>query len=277
MPDDVAITSVPLYTHTDRIARGLAARGIGPTDPITPEDLYPFDQWHYHGAAAVQDAAARLGLGPASRVLEIGSGVGGPARCLAHTTGCQVTALELQPELNAIATDLTRRCGLSGHITHLCGDALQVPLPDAAFDAVVSWLAILHIPDRPRLCAHIAGALHPGGICTIEDLTMRAPFSAADLHDLRRDVFGVSVTSIDDYIADLRAAGLIDIVAEDLTEDWAPFAIGRWHAWRADRDIHVRAQGEGAYAAQERFYAVIAQLYASGSLGGVRLTARAPG
>lgn len=276
MDDDATLTAVPLYTHTDRIARGLAARGIGPTAPITPEDLYPLDQWHYHGAAAVQDAARRLGLGPTSRVLEIGSGVGGPARCLAHTTGCHVTALELQPELNAIATDLTRRCGLSTQVTHLCGDALHVPLQDAGFDAVVSWLAILHIPDRPRLCARIARALRPGGICYIEDLTMRAPFSPTDLHDLRQDVFGVSVTSIDDYAADLRTAGLSDIISEDLTEDWAPFATARWHAWRADRASHVQAQGEGAYAAQERFYAVIAQLYASGSLGGVRLTARAP-
>jgi cyclopropane fatty-acyl-phospholipid synthase-like methyltransferase len=276
MPNDATITTVPLYTHTDRIACGLAARGIGPTDPITPQDLYPLDQWHYHGATAVQDAATRLGLGPSSRVLEIGAGVGGPARCLAHTTGCQVTALELQPELNAIGTDLTRRCGLAGQVTHLCGDALQVELPAAAFDAVVSWLAILHIPDRPRLCTRVARALRPGGTCAIEDLTMRAPFSAADLHDLRQDVFGVSVTSIEDYAADLRAAGLTDIVAEDVTADWAPFAIARWHAWRADRAAVVHAQGEGAYAAQERFYAVIAQLYASGSLGGVRLTARAP-
>lgn len=276
MTDAAAITRVPLYTHTDRIARGLAVRGIGPADPITPEDLYPLDQWHYHGAAAVRDAAARLGLGPASRVLEIGAGVGGPARCLAYTTGCHITALELQPELNAIGTDLTRRCGLSGQVTHLCGDALHASLPDAAFDAVVSWLAILHIPDRPRLCARIARTLRPGGICFIEDLTMRAPFSAADLHDLRQDVFGVSVTSIDDYVADLHAAGLTDIVAEDLTEDWAPFAIARWHTWRTDRAAHVQAQGEGAYAAQERFYAVIAQLYAGGSLGGVRLIAPAP-
>lgn len=275
MPDEAAIASVPLYTHTDRIARGLAARGIGPVDPLTPEDLYPLDQWHYHGAAAVRQAATHLRLGPTSRVLEIGAGVGGPARCLAHTTGCQVTALELQPELNAIATNLTRRCGLAARITHLCGDALSAPLPDAAFDTVVSWLAILHIPDRPRLCARIARALRPGGTCYIEDLTMRAPFSAADLHDLRQDVFGVSVTSIEDYTADLRAAGLTDIVADDLTADWSPFAIARWHAWRQDRAAHIQAQGEGAYAAQERFYAVIAQLFASGSLGGVRLTARA--
>ena len=104
---------------------------------------------------------------------------------------------------------------------------------------------------------------------------MRAPFSATDLHDLRQDVFGVSVTSIADYIADLRAVGLTDLVAEDMTEDWAPFAAARLRDWRQQRAAHIQAQGQDAYAAQERFYAVIAQLFASGSLGGVRLTARA--
>src|SRR4051794_5695368 len=108
--DTAALRSMPLYTHLDRVARGLAARGIGPADPIPPETLFPLDQWHYHGTDAIAAAANVLSLGPASRVLDVGSGIGGPARYLAHTTGCQVTALELQPELHAIAVDLTQRC-----------------------------------------------------------------------------------------------------------------------------------------------------------------------
>src|SRR5215472_2449348 len=96
--DRLGIETMPLYTHVDRIARGLAARGIGPDDAIPPEQLFALDQWHYHGTDAIRDAAAFLGLGPTSRVLDVGAGVGGPARFLAHTVGCSVTALELQPE-----------------------------------------------------------------------------------------------------------------------------------------------------------------------------------
>ena len=268
------IAAVPLYTHTDRIARGLAALGFGPVDPIAAADLWPLDQWHYHGAVAVCAAAERLGLGPGNHVLEIGSGVGGPARCLACTTGCHVTALELQPELNAIAADLTRRCGLSDRITHLRGDALTEPLPEAGFDAVVSWLAFLHIPDRQRLLARVASTLRAGGMLYVEDLTQRAPFAPADRQALHDVVFGVSVTTVPDYVADLRGAGFSDIAAADMTHDWAPFAADRLRAWRADRAAHVAVQGEGAYAAQEHFYAVIDHLFASGSLGGARITAR---
>ncbi len=276
MTDSVAIESIPLYTHLDRVNSVLAALGIGPADPLRPEQLFPLDQWHYHGTDAIRAAAERLGLGPASRVLEIGSGIGGPARYLAHTTGCQVTALELQPKVHAIAADLTQRCGLSGRVLHLCGDALRHPIADAAFDAAVSWLAVLHIPDRPLLYARLARALRPGGMCYIEDLCMRAPFAAPDLRDLREVVFGVSVTDIDAHVDDLRAAGFVDVVASDETADWAPYTAARLAAWQANRASYTRAHGEGAYAAQELFYAVIARLFASGSLGGVRLVARVP-
>ena len=153
---------MPLYTNLDRIARGLAAQGIGPGDPIRPEQLFALDQWHYHGTEAIAAAARALGLGPQSRVLDIGAGVGGPARYLAHTTGCHVTALELQPELHAIGVDLTRRTGLADRVTHVCGDALAEPLPDAGFDAVVSLLAIVHIPERARLFRRLARALRSG-------------------------------------------------------------------------------------------------------------------
>jgi sarcosine/dimethylglycine N-methyltransferase len=276
MNDHAGIGSIGLYTNLDRIARGLARLGIGPTDPIAPEQLFPLDQWHYHGTAAIRAAADALGLGPKSRVLEIGSGIGGPARYLAHAVGCRVTALELQPSVHAIAADLTRRCGLDGRVTHVCGDALSYPINDGGFDAVVSWLAVLHIPDRPRLLARLPKVLRAGGGCAIEDFSMRAPFAARDLRDLREIVFGITVTSIEDYMADLRAAGFVDIMATDMTDHWLPFVTERLHAWRENRAAYARAHGEAAYAAQEGFYAAVARLFEGGSLGGVRMVAHVP-
>lgn len=276
MSDRAEIELIPLYTHLDRISSGLAVLGIGPADTIRPDQLFPLDQWHYHGTDAVRAAADQLGFNTTSRVLEIGSGVGGPARYLTHATGCHVVALELQPKVHALAADLTQRCGLADRVEHLCGDALSHPFPDASFDAIVSWLAVLHIPDRKRLYARLAPALRPGGGCYIEDLCMRAPFAAKDLRDLRDIVFGISVTGIQDHVDDLQAAGFVDVVATDQTADWAPYTGARLAAWQANHATYVRAHGEGAYAAQELFYAVIARLFASGSLGGVRLVARVP-
>ena len=67
MSDDFTIELVPLYTNLDRITKGLAALGLGPTDPIRPEQLFPFDQWHYHGTDAIRTAAERLGIASASQ------------------------------------------------------------------------------------------------------------------------------------------------------------------------------------------------------------------
>jgi cyclopropane fatty-acyl-phospholipid synthase-like methyltransferase len=270
------IEAMPLYTNLDRIPRGLAAQGVGPEDPIRLDQLFALDQWHYHGTEAVAAAARVLGLGPQSRVLDIGAGVGGPARYLAHTTGCRVTALELQPGLHAIATDLTRRTGLADRVTHLCGDALAEPLPEAGFDAAVSFLAIVHIPGRPRLFERLAQTLRPGGGCYIEDLCRRAPFAPRDWEDARHVVHARSLTSQADYARDLTDAGFVDVAVTDLTPDWAPFAAGRLAAWREDHAAYARVHGEGAYEAHELFYSVIARLYDSGSLGGIRLVARRP-
>ena len=273
LDDSPSLAEMPLYQHLDRIASGLAAEGIGPTDPIPVQALGGLDQWHYHGTEAVEFAAHRLQIGPTSHVLDLGSGIGGPARYLADRYGCRVTAVELQSELNAIAEDLTRRSGLAGLVTHVCDDAAAHRFPEASFSVAVSWLAILHMPDRRRLFRNIAPSLEVGGKLLIEDLCSRKPFSAPDLHDLRHVVYGITVTSVDAYVADLASAGLTSVQVEDLTPDWAPYAAQRLTAWRANRAEYVRVHGAAAYAGQERFYAVIDRLYESGSLGGVRLIA----
>src|SRR5215470_4665888 len=127
MHEQNAIESMPLYVNVERIDNELAALGIGADEALTPAQLFPFDQYHYHGTDAVHAAAHLLGLGPTSHVLDVGSGLGGPARYLTSTIGCHVTALELQSELHALATRLTARCGLEQHITHVCGDTLTPP------------------------------------------------------------------------------------------------------------------------------------------------------
>ena len=274
MHEQNAIKSMPLYVDVERINNELAALGIGVDEALTPAQLFPFDQYHYHGTDAVHAAVHLLGLGPASHVLDVGSGLGGPARYLASTIGCHITALELQSDLHAMATRLTARCGLGQHVTHVCGDALTAAFPDATFSAIVSWLALLHIPERPRLLARLARMLRRGGQCYIEDLFQRAPFAQSDLPDVRHTIFGVTLTSIADYVRDLHEAGFTEITATDLSDDWATFCGARMAAWQADRPRHVRVHGEQIYTQLDTFYTVVFRLFGSGSLGGVRLVAR---
>ncbi|MGH6875385.1 MAG: SAM-dependent methyltransferase, partial [Aestuariivirgaceae bacterium] len=101
-----------LYDQVERINNELAALGLGADAALNVEDLTAFDQYHYLGTSAVDQAIEALGIVATSRVLEIGSGIGGPARYVAQRTGAHVFALELQPDLHQTAESLTRRCGL---------------------------------------------------------------------------------------------------------------------------------------------------------------------
>jgi sarcosine/dimethylglycine N-methyltransferase len=270
------IANVLLYLHPQRVEEELAALGLGAEAALTPNQVASFDQMHYYGNEAVGRASALLGLGPDSRVLDVGSGFGGSARYLAHSIGCRVMAIELQSEIHAAALRLTQRCGLSERVEHICADALLYPLRDAAFDAVVSWLAIVHISERPRLLAQLARALRADGRCYIEDCILRTPSSRKNAHDLKSLLCAPSLSSIADYEADLRSAGFGDIEATDMTEDWAGFVANRLIAFESDRTRYLQVHGAPAYDALHRFYTEVVRFYDSGTLGGVRILARLP-
>lgn len=269
-----SMKTMKLYDKVERIENELRARGIEDGAPLAVADLTPFDQYHYHGTAAVDAAIEALALGPKSRVLEVGSGIGGPARYLAATVGCHVTALELQPDLHDTGARLTARCGLEGKVRHLRGDILDEPLAGAGFDALVSHLVFLHIPDRSGLLAACRNALRPGGGFFVEDFSKRREPTPAQWDALREKVYCSYLPTPDTYLAQLEEAGFKDIAAEDMTASWTAFTAERLNAFRAARDRHVGVHGEAVTAGLEDFYATVAGLYGDGVLGGLRLTAR---
>jgi len=271
-----SIKSMKLYSQVERIHNELDAAGIGREGPLDVSDLSAFDQYHYHGTAAVDEAVARLRLGADSKVLEIGSGIGGPARHLADRCGCQVTALELQSDLNALAETLTGRCGLASRVTHVCGDALQAPLEAEAHDAVVSWLALYHIADHDALFARILSTLKPGAALYVEDLCCRKAFTAAEQELMATKLFSNYTPSISGYREDLERAGFTDIEIEDMSDDWADFTHRRFQAFQDNLGQHLAIHGRATVADLKDFYGSVDRLFQSGSLGGLRLYARKP-
>jgi cyclopropane fatty-acyl-phospholipid synthase-like methyltransferase len=262
--------------NVDRIHNELAELGIAPDGSFVPDQLFPFDQFHYYGTDAVRAGAGLIGLGRDSRVLDVGSGLGGPARYLAHTVGCHVTALELQEDLHRLACSLTRRCGLDSRVTHVQGNALTYPLPAGGFDAAVSWLALHHIPSRGRLLSRLAAALRPGGRIFIEDLIVRAPFSPRDAADVRRTLYAETMTGGEAYMADLLEAGFGELETTDMSVSWAAFCQRRATAFSRGREREARVHGAATAERLETFFATVDRLFASGSLGGLRISARLP-
>lgn len=271
-----AIGAMPLYVDIDRVVNQLRAAGVGPDDPLTPDQLYPLDQLHYYGVDAVRAAAGLIGLGRQSRVLDVGAGLGGPARYLAHTVGCHVTALELQREMHQLAASLTKRCQLNGRVTHVRGDALTYPLEVGGFDAAVSWMAVHHMPDRPRLLNHLMHAIRPGGHIYIEDLMLRDVSSREAFLDMRRLLHAMTLTDAEDFAQELEDAGFEEIDLTDLSSSWATFVDSRTREFRAARARHAEVLGEPTTARLDEFFSGVSAHFASGSLGGARLSALRP-
>jgi ubiquinone/menaquinone biosynthesis C-methylase UbiE len=105
-----------------------------------------------------------------TEVLDIGSGLGGPARFLAATRGLRVVGVDLTPEYVDVANELTRRCGLADHARFCCANALDLPFDNASFAAAYTQHAAMNISDKPALDAEVARVLRPGATFVIYDI-----------------------------------------------------------------------------------------------------------
>ena len=268
------IKSMKLYTHVERIENELAELGHARGDELMVDELSALDQLHYHGTDALDHALQRLSAAPGQHWLEIGSGIGGPARYLAQHGHLQMTALELQPDQNELAIELTGRCNMSSQVEHLCGDFLNYDFNGQSFDAIVSWLALYHIPERPVLLERCHQLLNPGGYFYTEDLCSLAPMDATQLVDLERDLYAITLPRIEEYCRDLEDAGFEVEHCDDMSPDWSEFTRIRLAAYRAERARHVRVHDEATVQALDDFYRAVDHHFGSGKLGGLRLCAR---
>lgn len=152
-----------------RLSAALASAGLS-GKPLSPQDLAPLDQFHSRGLASTIELARALNLKPDETVLDIGSGLGGPARYLAHTFGCRVTGVDLSPSFVEAATFLAEQAGLSDKVTYRCADALSLPYDDESFDVAVTQHVAMNIADRARLYSEARRVLRPNGKLAIFDV-----------------------------------------------------------------------------------------------------------
>ena len=156
------------WTRRGALARIDAALTEAGHDPqnLTPEILATVEHLHSGGLATTRDQAERIALTKDSRVLDMGCGIGGPARYLAHTYGCHVDGVDLTPELIETGRVLTERCKLADRVTLQLGNALDLPFPEQTFDVVWCQNVAMNIADKAGLLASVYRVLKPGGLFT---------------------------------------------------------------------------------------------------------------
>jgi len=138
-------------------------------DRLTTEDLAPIDELHLGWRPVTVAFGQALAFPRAAHVLDIGSGIGGPARYLAETFGVTVTGIDLTPEFVALANALTRRTGLTGRARFEVGNALALPFADASFEGAYTIHVAMNIADKAQLIREARRVLKTGALFGIYD------------------------------------------------------------------------------------------------------------
>ncbi len=164
-PDDLRSGALAYYDGpeiVDKLRDALVRSGLDP-DALDIDDLASLDEFHALGRAATLALAELTALQPQDRVLDVGAGIGGPARFLAARYGVHVTAVDATPRFCRAAELLTRGCGLTERVQVVCGDALALPFPDSSFDLAWTQSVSQNIADKQRFIAELARVVRPGG------------------------------------------------------------------------------------------------------------------
>lgn len=137
---------------------------------LTRDDLPAIDEFHAGGRDSTRELARIAGIKPGTRVLDLGCGVGGPARTLAAEFDCTVVGVDITDAYCRAARQLTAMLDMGSAVSFLCADALDLPLADASFDAVWSQNVWMNIEDKARFLQQVTRVLRPGGLFALESI-----------------------------------------------------------------------------------------------------------
>ena len=160
------------YSRGDLLSRlnaALREDGLDPHHP-TIEGLEPYDQFHGRGLEATLEIAELMHPLPSDHLLDIGSGIGGPARYFANRFGCLITGIDLTPEYCDVARHLTGLLHLEDKVTFEVGNALHMPFADSHFDGAYSMNVSMNIAQKDDLYREIYRVLKPNGWLMLSEI-----------------------------------------------------------------------------------------------------------
>lgn len=246
-------------------------------DDLTEAVLQNYDQDHYGGLEATECLAGEAGIDATHHVLDVCSGMGGPARYLAFHRGCRVTGLDLTESRVDGAKKLTSLVGLDHLVDYQLGDAQAMPFEDATFDVAFSQEAWLHVPDKAAVIAECARLLKPGGVIAFTDLAEIESLAEDAMAKLGPALASVNFASMATYRSWLEANGFDILVAFDRSDELKAILTERLAMYkqlgRQTRDrFGVEREKEW-----EDGYTFFVDTVVAGRLGGCRFVARKRG
>jgi SAM-dependent methyltransferase len=140
-----------------------------PLDALTVEDLAPVDHYHARGFPATVELADRLPIRPGQHLVDIGCGLGGPARYIAKRFQCVVSGVDITPAFVEAGNKLSALVGIQSQVKIELGDGQRLPYADAFFDGGYTQHVTMNVPDRPRFYAEAFRVLKPGAFFALTE------------------------------------------------------------------------------------------------------------
>jgi ubiquinone/menaquinone biosynthesis C-methylase UbiE len=258
-----------------QIFEAVAARGIAKED-ITEEALQMHDQDHYGGTQAVDRLMAQAAFTSIDHMLDVCSGMGGPARYIAWKSGCRVTGLDLTASRVAGAIALTQAARMSDRVDFVQGNALEMPFEDNSFTRVIGQEAFAHIPNKKQLISECARVLKPGGRMVFSDIMSHQKLSQDNADRLFEGMRFSEIATLQDYISWLANVGLTSVQSIDLSSEWTRILVDRHAMYRSLETQTVTRLGREHFDRYDHAYAHFVGLYKSGVLSGALVHAFNP-
>ena len=175
-------------------------------EQLSTRDLEALDNFHVGARTAIEDLAASMELKAGMRLLDVGCGIGGPARYFAER-GCQVTGLDLTEEFVRVATSLTRMLKLDEKAQFRQGSALEMPFSSGTFDGAYMIHVGMNIQDKAGVFREVARVLKCGGRFAIFDIMGKGKEALEFPMPWAVDAATSFVGSVEDYRQALEIAG----------------------------------------------------------------------
>ncbi|HQR55811.1 MAG TPA: methyltransferase domain-containing protein [Burkholderiaceae bacterium] len=192
-----------------------------PLDRLTIEDLAPVDHFHARGFPATVELADQLPVQAGQRVVDIGCGLGGPARYIARRFGCTVSGLDITPSFVEAANRITALLRMEGQVRIELGDGQRLPYADAVFDGGYTQHVTMNVSDRARFFGEAFRVLKPGACFALTEHALGPTGAPHHPVPWSADGSGSWLVTADETEAYLRAAGFEAIAIEHTGSKYA--------------------------------------------------------
>ena len=155
-------------TLMTRIREGL--KKAGAIVPLDPDSLAPVDEFNSGGRESTAPFIDSLGFKAGKCIIDLGCGLGGPARYAARTTGTAVVGVDLTTEFVRTAQELTTMTGQDDRVKFVRANVLDLPFTPGLFDGAMMIHVGMNIADKHRIAKEAARVLKPGSIFGIYDI-----------------------------------------------------------------------------------------------------------